>query len=276
MRFGIKVREESLERVAECVYPRGYEAITGGKFDAVEIYIGRNFNIDLLEDLSLPSYRTTVHAAHGGEGFDPANREKHAECEEILGNTLEAADILNSEGAVLHPGYDHGAGSLQAMLDFLLEHYDERLVFENCAPRLDENGNEKERYLLSTPYQMGYFLGELRENSHKPKFAFDVMHAKVMSYFNNMDFLETIREFMKLNPKYLHFSWSGSGKDEHRTLKEAPIDSLGKIAKAILSQGPLGQDTCVIFETGSKNKNHDFCSDRTILQNAFASARKVS
>lgn len=169
-------------------------------FDYAEIYIRPNVDFDKLKKMRKKhSIEFTLHAAHWEDGFDLsiADNEKHNL--QLLNIAKQAADVLDSQFIIVHPGRIYDENSKQNMFDFLDKYFDERFIFENC-PAVDQTDHNS-KYLFATPQEMQTLL--IR---YKAGLALDYSHAICSANVLKKDPLSFIEDFYNLKPNYFHLT----------------------------------------------------------------------
>jgi deoxyribonuclease IV len=207
-----------------------------GKVDFFEIMAIETNDYSFLKEFNLP---IVIHSQHRKFDVNIADKNK----EELNIRSLEfakkIADQTNAKKIIVHPGEldDENCSIEQAVL-LLKKINDKRLIVENLPPE----GNYIR--LGRTPEQ----LKELITKSGCG-FCFDINHAIEAALDLKIDYLDFIREFLKLKPNHYHIGGHiiktrGKTKDQrdHLAIKETDFD-----LKQILSMLP--RDAEITLET---------------------------
>ena len=144
----------------------------------------------------------------------------------ILGQRV--ADMMNSERIIVHPGeIINDNCSKENAIEFFKGLDDDRILIENM-PGYGRAGYK----LCTTPEETKEFL----EKTGK-KFCFDINHAISTAISNKQDYIEVIKEFLKLNPVHFHLGGQKIIREEksHLCFNESEID-----LKKILALLPKG------------------------------------
>jgi hypothetical protein len=206
-KIGLKIRSNNLDLIRKHDF-----------FDFFEVYIDPDFDPRSLDRYT--GYDITIHAGHFEHGFDPGDASKITLNEKAIVKALEAADAVRSPWVIVHPGHRLDPRSEQQMLDFLDDHRDRRLVFENCiAEDLTEGGLE---YLFCLPHEMQNLL-----RRYNTKMCLDFGHAIVTANSLGLKPSELVSGFMVLEPACFHVSGirMDSDRDTHLHLYEQGVAS---------------------------------------------------
>lgn len=171
-------------------------------FKFIEVLIPLDFDIKKLTDATVP---LNIHAAHEKEGYNPADPKQLEISEKIILKALEAADLVNAEYVVVHPGFGE-EDQESRVLDFFDGLFDKRMLIENCP-----FGAWQNKFLFSTPKKISEFI-----KRYNTSFLFDVGHAVLSANNLNKGVFELVKDFAKLNPKVHHIY----GTDINSTLTE--------------------------------------------------------
>ena len=194
-----------------------------------------------------------IHAPHSSHGLDLSDRSKlNTNCT-LVEEALRYADNLKANNIILHPGIN---GTIDENINQLNVIRDKRIIIENMPYfTMDKlgfcNGN--------SPYEIQSII-----ESCNIGFCFDIGHSIYAANALNVDSMEYIDTFIKLNPKMYHLS-DGDQKgiaDRHMNLLEGTFN-LPKILDKIYSE------SFVTMETPKKSNNslNDFIKDTSILNN---------
>jgi len=210
MDIGIKLYSEDLPMVEQFV----------DAADFMEIMIEPDFPYSGLKEYDIPY---TIHAPHHKFKVNLADPELLESNLRRVNQATEAADFLDADWVIVHPGEIANQNcSLGAVNTFLEEISDDRVIVENMPYR-------------STEKHVGHTPGELKELlKHSPGICLDFAHAAVVEA--GEDYHRIVEELAKLEPKLFHISdsHSDSGRDQHIALGDGDLelDYFKKIIKA--------------------------------------------
>jgi len=238
MRIGLKVFPDSVDN--------DYREV----FDYFEVYVPPGMDTSLFEGRRTP---LAVHAAHALHGFDMADPALHDVNVAIVETAIAAADAVKAPWIAIHPGLDHGPGSVREMMRFLEEHHDPRFALENC-PVIDRTDRDK-RYLCSLPAEMAEVTRSLDIG-----IVLDFAHAICTANILGQDHRSVIERFMRLGPQTYHLSGvdADATHDMHLHLSEADNDY------AFLKDLPA--DASVTLETGANHGLERYLDDLAVLR----------
>ena len=160
----------------------------------------------------------TIHTIHGNFGFNPADPEKDRKNRLGVETAAKAADILDADKIVVHPGWkENGRCSIENSISFISK-LDSRFIVENMpalkkgAPHFGGSIHEIKRILNKTGKGM----------------CLDFAHAAEFAYNYHMDYIKFIKSMMKLKPMYFHISDTKirTKKDMHLHLREGTLKIL--------------------------------------------------
>lgn len=223
-------------------------------FDFIEVLILPNFDIN---ELVKYDFKINIHAAHENYGFCPEKND--AISNEIIAKAYDAADLVNSEYVVAHPGPRLAIDSKERMINFFKNNFDKRLVIENIiSPHTD-----------GLPY-LCCFSEEMKEvkESIGCDFLFDVGHAIVSSNRSGFNTYKTINDFLELSPKVHHVygvNINSFETEQHMHFHNVKTDySYYK---------NFNKDSIFTFETEwlSKSKREDYLKNIAFLKEALNS-----
>ena len=186
----------------------------------------------------------TIHAIHSRWGFNPADPEKHELNSLGVEAANNAADILDSDTIVIHPGYiESRRCSLKNVISFI-KPLGSRFIVENMPAK--------------NCYGMKNIGGSLREmktilNKTKKRMCLDFPHAAEYAHKNHIYYIDFIKRLMKLNPSYFHISDTRiqNKKDLHLHLKEGNL-------KLWYFENIIPKDSRLLIETAHDfRKQHD-------------------
>ena len=160
-------------------------------FEFIELLISPDFDTKEILDCS---FQLNIHAAHEKFGFNPADPKQKELNELIIKKALEAADIVDANYIVVHPGYSEKVEFEKNSLDFFDDFFDARMLIENCPV-----GAWQKNFFFSTPCDMKSFISR-----YNTSFLFDVGHAILSANNLKKGVFDLIEEFSKLDPKVHH------------------------------------------------------------------------
>ena len=133
MNLGLKTYPIDLEKTKEIV----------DLFDFVELLIPPSYNP---KELLNYNFSFNVHVAHEKFGYNPADLKQHELSESLVKKAIEAADLVNADYIVVHPGYSRGEKDESNVLNFFDDFFDRRMLIENCPIGAWQND-----FFFSTP-----------------------------------------------------------------------------------------------------------------------------
>ncbi|MFH1063454.1 MAG: TIM barrel protein [Candidatus Woesearchaeota archaeon] len=220
MEIGLKIYPEDLDYAKKLArYCDFFEvtAIPGSDFRKLKL-LGKPF---------------TIHTIHSKWGFNTANPEKESTINRKgISVAEDAADILDADTIVVHPGYLESAGCSITTTIKTIRRLDKRFAVENLPP--------------STKgfVHVGCSLKELHKilSATKKRLCLDFPHAAEFAYQNGLDYTHFIKRLMRFSPEYFHISDTNiqDKRDLHLHLKEGDLrldyfkDILPKDARVVL------------------------------------------
>lgn len=161
-----------------------------------------------LDNLNKP---IVIHAQHAGFGIN--NAIKSQKNLSSINFAIKIADLCRAEKIILHPGQlDNKGCSRENSVNFIKSIRESRILIENMPPR---NSN-----ICTTPEDMKEFL-KLTDK----KFCLDINHAIEQALAVKIDYLELIREFIKLMPSHYHLGGQSISRNKtHICLKDSDIN----------------------------------------------------
>ncbi|MFC1454489.1 TIM barrel protein [Candidatus Undinarchaeota archaeon] len=201
MDIGIKLFSEDLPIVREFIDVADY----------LEIMIQPDFPYAGLKEYDLPY---TIHAPHHKFGVNIADSTLLEHNLRRVHQSVEAADYLNADWIILHPGeLINDYCSIENAKIFLDRIADDRIILENLPYKLKDY-----LHLTHTPDEMKEFLDVV------PGICLDFAHT--VAGKPGEDYKTLIREFAKMKPKVFHISDShkSTGIDEHIALGDGDLD----------------------------------------------------
>lgn len=158
----------------------------------------------------------TIHTIHSRWGFNPADPEKHELNSLAVETAKSAADMLNAENIVIHPGYAESKKcSIKSSIRFIRP-LDSRFIVENM-PAQNSYGKKN----------MGCSISEMKKIMKQARkgMCLDFPHAAEYAHKNRIYYIDFIRKMMKLKPRYFHISDTRiqNKRDLHLHLKEGNL-----------------------------------------------------
>ncbi len=198
--------------------------------------------VDFVEVLPVPGkfeslrkfkkFRCTVHVPHCSFGFNPCDKKNGKKNRELSDEAIKAADFLNAEIIVMHPGYNPPNqeinDAMQNQLEFFSKINDERIFLENTMIE----SNEGFQYVGSSDTKA------MKEMLEKTGFGFclDFAHAAATAVVIKRGYKELIKEFLKLKPAYFHVADNLlNGEDQHIHIGTGKLDM--SFIKEIVKKG---------------------------------------
>jgi endonuclease IV len=157
-----------------------------GKVSFFEIQAIQSNDYSFLKNFSLP---IVVHAEHDEWGINISDKNKEKSNLKAINFAQKIADMTGSKKIIVHPGSDSGSSdcSIDNTIDFLKKINDGRILIENLIS-FSASPEEIKKIIKSTG------VG----------FCFDLNHSMDYALKNNLDVMETIKKFLKLNPSHFH------------------------------------------------------------------------
>jgi uncharacterized protein (UPF0276 family) len=160
------------------------------KVDFFEIMAVEKNNYDFVKDLALP---IVIHAQHRGFGINIADKTKIKENLSSINFAKKLADMTGAKKIILHPGeLDTKECSKEQAINFIKNLKDKRIIIENL--------------LIERVFRFGAKPEEIREILKEAKcgFCFDINHAMHTAISLKINYLDFIKEFLKLKPTHYH------------------------------------------------------------------------
>jgi endonuclease IV len=202
MEIGIKIFPEDLnyaKRIARYCDFFEVMAIPRSNFRALKA-IGKPF---------------TIHTIHGDFSFNPADPEKSKINKLGVETAVKAADILNADKIVIHPGRSETDKCNLDHTISLISKLDSRFIVENMPA-----------FTRGIPH-VGGSLQEIKKILKKTKkgMCLDFAHAAEFAHHNHIYYIDFIKKMMKLKPRYFHISDTKiqTKRDMHLHLKEGNL-----------------------------------------------------
>jgi len=158
-------------------------------------------------------YHYVIHAPHFNYGVNIGDPEKREFNLEMIKESLEIADELDSKYVILHPGF----GDSHSMEEILGEISDKRITLENM-PKAGLHGGDCLGY---SPDAMKHLLEKFGM-----KFCLDLGHAYKAGISIGENYKNLIQRFLDLEPSMFHLSDGNTDeeKDEHLSLGKGKFD----------------------------------------------------
>jgi endonuclease IV len=201
-----------------------------------------------LKEFNLP---IVVHAQHEGFGVNNADKTKITKNESSINFAISMANQYKSSKIILHPGFiaDENCSEEQA-ISFINSIKDKRVLIENLSAR--------EGCFCATPQQTKKFLKATGKD-----FCFDINHAIMTAIILKQDYLEIIKEFIKLKPNHYHLGGQDLKQNKaHLSFKESYIN-LKEIIKLI----PKDAEITLEVTTDIKKTEEDIKIIKGLLTN---------
>lgn len=188
------------------------------KVDFFEIMAIEKNNYDFLRKFNLP---IIIHSQHRSFGVNIADKTKIERNLKSINFAGKIADMTNAKKIILHPGdLDNENCRIETAIEFVKSLDDKRIIIENIPV------DTKVKRLCQTPEETKEFL-----KASKAGFCFDINHAIMAAESLKIDYIDFLKEFLKLKPAHYHFggqkinSPSLSWKEkEHLALKDSNFD----------------------------------------------------
>lgn len=159
----------------------------------------------------------TIHNIHAKWGFNPADPYKAVEINKLGADTAaEAADILNADIIVVHPGYlETEDCSIKHTIRFM-KRLDSRFILENVTAE-----NRGFAHVGNSVDQVRKIMRQAGKG-----FCLDFPHAAEYAHSQGIDYIKFIKSLLRLKPKYFHISDTHiqNKKDLHLHLKEGDLN----------------------------------------------------
>ena len=206
------------------------------KVDFFEVMTLEKNNYDFLKEFKIP---IVIHSQHRIFGINIADKEKTQINLNSINFSRKIADSCNSKKIILHPGdLENKNCSKENMMEFLKNVEDKRIIIENV---LTEG---KVKRLGTTPDEIKEIIIETKKG-----FCFDINHALATAVLLKVDYLDFIREFIKLNPIHYHFGGQRItnpslpfDEKEHLRLSDSDFD-LKEVIKLIPRKAEITLET---------------------------------
>jgi endonuclease IV len=181
---------------------------------------------DFLEVMAIPgtdfkklrcfSKPMTIHTIHARWGVNLADSKKNKVNRLAVSTAIKAADILDAETIVIHPGQIENSYCDVDNAIKIISGLDSRFVIENMP------------HMAGSPPYVGGSYDELKMilREAKKSMCLDFPHAAIFALNNGLDYKRFIGKLMSLRPRYFHISDTRikDRKDMHLHLKEGDLD----------------------------------------------------
>jgi len=216
--------------------------------DFFEIMAIRSNKYDFLKEFQIP---IVIHAEHSGFGINPADKTKIKANLESIKFAIKLAEDINSKKIIFHSGeLDNQNCSKENSIEFLKELNDKRIILENLSAI--------EKSLCKTPEEVKEFLKQTNMG-----FCFDINHAIETATFFKQDYMDFLKEFIKLKPNHYHFGGQIIKENKtHLMLKESDFD-INEIIKLL----PKNAEITIETTTEIKNTKEDLAQIKQIINN---------
>ncbi len=234
---------------------------TGLKFYSTNKVTEKDFSFaDFIEVLTVPENpvgdfdnfdkKFRIHCPHSEHGFNPCAKNENNT--RILKIATDAADKLNADIIVVHSGFNTDKLNIRDAkknaMEFLTEHFDERLCVENLMPQDSEM-----KWITYLPEHLTVY----RDSGFK--FCLDFGHAIETATQLKKNYKDFIQDFLRLKPDYFHLSGTQKGRDMHLSILDSDAD-VEFMKKAILKAGkPVCLETPL--DTGKRKKEVESLKD---------------
>ncbi len=209
-------------------------------FQYIELTPIPNTSLDYFKNMSIPYVIHITTENHGLNIADPEIKDYNLE---LIHECILWADELKAKCLVLHPGY----GSIENALDFLDNIKDNRIHIENM-PKV---GINNEKMIGYNPEQIKVLMG------NKFSFCLDLNHAIKAASSLNIDYKDSIENFLKLKPKLFHIADGRTNyeKDEHLNFGEGNYNL--NYMMEVVKNHSKENTTYITLETPRKSLNDD-------------------
>lgn len=197
--------------------------------DFYEIMAIEKNNYDFIKNLKLP---VVIHAQHRLFGVNNADKTKKDINLSSISFAGKIADLSNAKKIILHPGEIKNENcSLKNSIEFFKNINDKRILVENMPI-------EANKKLCQTPEEIKEFMKKANVG-----FCLDINHAIPVAIGLKKDYIEFIKELIKLKPKHYHLGGQNiKHKKEHICLRNSDIN-LKEIMKIIPDDAEITLET---------------------------------
>lgn len=205
------------------------------KVDFFEIMAIETVNYDFLKEFNLP---IVIHSQHRNFGVNVADKTKLQKNLNSINFAIKLADQTKAKKIIIHPGeLDSKDSTREQAIKFIKNIKDKRIIIENIPIR--------------DVYRFGAKPEEIKEilKETKKGFCFDINHAIFAALALKQDYLQFIKEFVKLKPVHYHLGGQilkdfslPFEKREHLALAESDFD-LKEVLKLIPKDAEITLET---------------------------------
>ena len=219
MKIGIKIFHEEK-------FARHFEY----KADFLEVMAIEGEDYSFLKNYNLP---IVVHSQHEKFGVNFADKTIRDRNLRSIRFAIKLANTLDSEKIILHPGkiFDSNCSIEEAINT--IKSLDFRILIENLPKKSKEN-----KFNCTNPVETSEFLDKVNKG-----LCFDINHAISTALTFKLDYLEIIKEFVKLKPRHYHIGGQLiKGDVGHLALDEGDIN-LKEILKLLPKDAEITLET---------------------------------
>ena len=252
-RYGLKLwsTNENYMKTAKELYEKQV-------YDYIELYaVPSSYDkyVHMWKALDIPYI---IHAPHFMHGINFSIKENEQNNIFLSYEALKFADFLQAEKIIFHPGIKGDYKETARQLKLL---NDSRILIEN-KPKNVAVTNE---YLKDDDICVGYDYKQMEYILLETnlRFCLDIGHATCAANSENKNYINVLKEFMKLNPYMFHISDGDitSNIDKHYNIGSGSYDF-----KTIFSLIPDDAIISVETEKNSKDNLDDFVEDIKLLK----------
>ncbi|MBL7206692.1 MAG: TIM barrel protein [Candidatus Aenigmarchaeota archaeon] len=222
-----------------------YPKLKEGKY--VEYFV-KNKITDFVEVMSikgtdygfLKKYKTpwVIHSSHHVVGTFIANPDREEQSMGALRFTQKLADDFSSKFIIVHPSSPSGKNDIETTISILKKINDKRILIENVVNKFGGDFEGVERVIKETG----------------SGFCLDIPHAIAAAKIRGIDYMDYIKQFLKLKPKMVHISdgYIDSKIDKHLNFGEGDFP-WKKLLRLIPKNVLVTVETNPVIETQKKN-----------------------
>lgn len=224
------------------------------KVDFFEIMAIETVNYDFLKEFDIP---IVIHSQHRKFGVNVADKTKIQRNLDSINFAINLANQTKAKKIIIHPGeLDGKDSSREQSINFIKNIKDDRIIIENIP--------------ITGVYRFGAKPEEMKEilKQTKKGFCFDINHAIWTANTLNQDYLQLIKEFVKLKPIHYHFGGQllknrslPEKEREHLSLAESDFD-----LKEVLKLIPKDAEITLETTTDIKKTENDVRIMREIMK----------
>lgn len=199
--------------------------------DFFEIMAIEKYDYDFLKKFNK---EFVIHAQHGFFGINNADKKIYEKNLSSINYAIKLADMTNSKKIIVHPGdLSNEFSSIDNAIEFFNNINDKRILIENMT------GNKNYKRLCETPDEIKEFIKKT-----KTGLCLDFNHAILKAFSIKTDYMDFIKDFLKLKPKHYHIGGQSISKDkDHICLRDSDFDFLNKIMKIIPKDAEISLET---------------------------------